>query len=761
MGASGSEIRAGRATVELGVDDKMAAGLKRAAARLKAFSAAVSQICKSAMMTSAAMLAPVVGGVREFMSTGDALDKMSLRTGISVEALSELGHAAKLSGTDLEGLERGVKGMQKNVEAAGQGTKAAVDGLRALGLSARDLQGLSPEQQFKKIADGLARIEDPGRRAAIAMQVLGKTGAELLPMMQGGAAGIEALQKRFRDLGLTISREDATAAAELDDLFTDLGAVFKQAAFVVGAALAPALSAAAKSMMSFVGGAIGWLKVHRELIVGWTKLALGVGAAGIALLTISKTVGLVSTVLGGLAVAVKAVGAATAFLIANPWALLIAAVGVAVAGILYAVGAFGKLRDVIVSNITALGSFSAEAAKSCEEVRAEYQALGEKAKRLAELRTKQRLTNVELSEATGLATELAAAYPELADAIDQVGKKAGSTTALLRGMRTAMTERTKGALADQLKKERDRLSALYESGAGALAAKERTKKFPKTFREWVPEAGPRWRHTPEMMQEEFQNLQRQAATLPAVQQQISATSATINRLDAALKALSQHTGPSIWQRAVGDVTDALAQAQSAYREFIEKNAGLVMDLRVVRAGGIEDPKARELELVRLRYEKEVEAARKAGQDIKLVEAAREEELAQIRKKYQDERVKSEQDLQQELAELRIRATKTGWQEELALLKLQEQQELEAAGKSGVDPAKVGEKFDLLRGMSIKQAMSNIKPPELAVRGTFNAAAMQSLQGGDAAERVADSAEELVTLQKEANKLFETFSITYD
>ncbi|TVQ64490.1 MAG: hypothetical protein EA379_01345, partial [Phycisphaerales bacterium] len=90
MGASGG-IRAGRAFVELGVDDRMARGLRNAQRRLQAFGAGVRAIGTGFTAIGGAVLAPLGLATRTFARAGDELDKMSARTGISVEALSEMG----------------------------------------------------------------------------------------------------------------------------------------------------------------------------------------------------------------------------------------------------------------------------------------------------------------------------------------------------------------------------------------------------------------------------------------------------------------------------------------------------------------------------------------------------------------------------------------------------------------------------------------------------------------------------------------------
>jgi len=216
-------IRAGRAYVELfAKDGRLVKGLKRASARLKAFGANVTAMGKRLAVVGAAMAAPLVGSVKAFTSMGDRLDKMSKRTGVSVEALSELTYAAEQSGTEIGSLEKGMARMQRTLLDAERGLTTALDALDGLGLSAEKLKGLAPEDQFAAIAEGLSRVEDPSRKAALAMMIFGRSGTGLLPMMKTGAAGIDLLRKKARSLGLTISGEDASAAAKLTDSFNSL-----------------------------------------------------------------------------------------------------------------------------------------------------------------------------------------------------------------------------------------------------------------------------------------------------------------------------------------------------------------------------------------------------------------------------------------------------------------------------------------------------------------------------------------------------------
>ncbi len=342
-------IRAGRAFVELFADDsKLVRGLKRASAKLKAFGESVRNMGLKLVGLGSAVVAPLAASSKVFARLGDALAKMSARTGFSVETLSELGFAADLSGASMEVLETAIRKMQRTLVDAAQGSKSAQDALATLGLTVADLAKLSPEQQFKLIADRLARIEDPTIKAAAAMELFGRSGTQLLPMLAGGAAGIEQLQEQARKLGLTISTEDAKAAERFTDTMSIMWKVLKQGVFVIGSALVPVLSQAAQWVTRVAVVAADWIKRNKELIVTVFQVAVGVSAAGAALVVLSYAITGLAKVMGVLAVAVTAVGTALkllgavlAFLVSPTGAVITAVVALG-AYILYATGAGAK-----------------------------------------------------------------------------------------------------------------------------------------------------------------------------------------------------------------------------------------------------------------------------------------------------------------------------------------------------------------------------------------------------------------------------------
>ncbi len=132
--AGGNEIRAGRAFVELGTKDTaLMKGLKAAQKRIANFGRAVQTVGLGMAGIGGTIAGAMAVAAKGFADSGSALNDMAGRTGMSVEALSELGYAAKQTGADSEALETGVRKMQRTIGEAAGGSKSAADALTVWG----------------------------------------------------------------------------------------------------------------------------------------------------------------------------------------------------------------------------------------------------------------------------------------------------------------------------------------------------------------------------------------------------------------------------------------------------------------------------------------------------------------------------------------------------------------------------------------------------------------------------------------------------
>ncbi|MEW4530203.1 hypothetical protein [Maioricimonas sp. JC845] len=376
--ANSQGIRAGRAYVELFTDNsRLVRGLKAAERRLKAFGAGVRAVGAGLAAGGAALLTPLTLAAREFASAGDDLHKMAARTGIGARQLSALGFAAEQSGGSLQDVEKAVRRMQQTILDAERGSSTATDALENLGLTLGDLQGLTPDEQFRLIADRLSQIEDPGRRAAVSMLTFGRAGQKLLPLLNEGADGISALQAEAESLGITLTDEDAQAAAALTDAMNRVTRVARATIVQLGGALAPTLTRVANLIATTSAQVSDWIRNNRGLVTTVAAVAAGLVlaggmliGAGVAFTAAGMAAGAVATVLttlgaiiGGLLSPVGLLTSAVAAL--GAWFLTSSSAGMQAIALLR--GTFGPLVDEALAafgairNALASGDFSAAA----------------------------------------------------------------------------------------------------------------------------------------------------------------------------------------------------------------------------------------------------------------------------------------------------------------------------------------------------------------------------------------------------------------
>ena len=175
---------------------------------------------------------------------GDEFFKLSQKTGVSVEALTALDYAAKLSDVSTEGM---TKALQKLSVAMFDTQINGVEGsaaLRALGVSATDVNGqIRPtEQVLLDLADKFSAMPDGADKAALAVKLFGKEGLAIIPFLNQGREGITALMEEAQRLGLVMSEDVARASEVFNDNLTRLSAIFVGVQRQIGAAVIPVLA---------------------------------------------------------------------------------------------------------------------------------------------------------------------------------------------------------------------------------------------------------------------------------------------------------------------------------------------------------------------------------------------------------------------------------------------------------------------------------------------------------------------------------------
>lgn len=301
MAGNSSAIRAGRAFVELFADDsKLVKNMATAEQKVRAFGTKIGDIGKTMFQQSAAISGLFLLAIHQFTSAGESLLELSQKTGISVEALSELRFAAKQSGLEIEEFEVAMKSMNKFTVQAALGAAEARQSLARMGLTAEQLAKSAPEEQFRLFADAIDSVANPSLKVALALQVFGRTGEQMLPLLEKGAAGIEKLRKTAREFGLQISTKDAIAADTLGDAIELLWFQVRAAAFQIGSALGGSLNEVVENFQKALKSVIAWIKENKALVLLAAKMTLIFGAAGLALVAVGAAINGVAAILGAM-----------------------------------------------------------------------------------------------------------------------------------------------------------------------------------------------------------------------------------------------------------------------------------------------------------------------------------------------------------------------------------------------------------------------------------------------------------------------------
>lgn len=157
--------------------------------------------------------------VKSSIDSADALSKQSQVVGVAIEDLSKLKYAAELSDVGFEALTTGLKKFDKNITEAAKGTGAQADAFKILGINLKNNDGSlkSTNQLVGDVADAFARFEDGANKTAIATELFGKSGADLIPMLNGGRQTIKQAGDELERMGGVIDKNTGLAAERFND----------------------------------------------------------------------------------------------------------------------------------------------------------------------------------------------------------------------------------------------------------------------------------------------------------------------------------------------------------------------------------------------------------------------------------------------------------------------------------------------------------------------------------------------------------------
>lgn len=181
---------------------------------------------------------------------GDKIDKQSQALGMSRQAYQEWDYILSQSGASIDSMGVSMKTLNSALLESSDDTKKA---LSKLHLSTTELKHMSQEDAFKKVVEAFQKLPAGAQKSALAVQLFGRNGQELLPLLNSSTESIDELRKKANELGLVMSDEDVNASVAFGDALDTLKRTFTSFKYRFGAQILPALTSGMGKITDYAG----------------------------------------------------------------------------------------------------------------------------------------------------------------------------------------------------------------------------------------------------------------------------------------------------------------------------------------------------------------------------------------------------------------------------------------------------------------------------------------------------------------------------
>ena len=246
------------------------------------------------LMTGAGLAvgAAALGIAKSASQYGDQVWKASQSTGMAVGEYQKLAYAARYSNVEQTELNAAMVRFNKRLSDAAAGSKSAGQIFTDLGVEIKDSAGnlRAPNEVFKDLAGKFASVKDGAGKTAAAYEIFGRSGANLIPLLNSGAKGLEDMGAEAERMGFVLSEQTAKASEQFNDNLSRTTDSVKGMMFQLGAALIPTLDKLAQKFTAAVQKVTDWVRANPGLtktisavLVVLTGLLTGLGALSVGI----------------------------------------------------------------------------------------------------------------------------------------------------------------------------------------------------------------------------------------------------------------------------------------------------------------------------------------------------------------------------------------------------------------------------------------------------------------------------------------------
>lgn len=158
--------------------------------------------------------------VKAQIDVADQLNKTSQKAGLTTQELSRLSYAADLSDVSSETLGKSMTKLSKTlVGAANDGASPAAQAFQQMGVAVRNQDGTlrSSSAVLADVAEKFAGYKDGAAKTALATELFGKAGAQLIPLLNQGRDGLQQAGDEAERFGLVLDKKTTMAAEAFND----------------------------------------------------------------------------------------------------------------------------------------------------------------------------------------------------------------------------------------------------------------------------------------------------------------------------------------------------------------------------------------------------------------------------------------------------------------------------------------------------------------------------------------------------------------
>lgn len=247
-------------TAKIGSFEK---GFQKAQRRLAKFADSAMRTTKIVAAIGIGMAAIAAGALTSFVKKQfgviDSISKLSRTLGLTTEELSSYQYAIQIAGGDQEGFNKAIVRMNRSIADGEAGLSTITREFDRVGLSVKELGGLSTDQRIKKIADSYLQIGDAAGRSSFLMNIFGRSGLAVGNLFEQGSKGISAAQMEAAELGLTFNNISGQQIEIANDAITKMQNLFQGAARIIAVNVAPFVTALTNRVIELAnqGGGMG------------------------------------------------------------------------------------------------------------------------------------------------------------------------------------------------------------------------------------------------------------------------------------------------------------------------------------------------------------------------------------------------------------------------------------------------------------------------------------------------------------------------